>query len=126
MGEERKKIVRDWPKPKNFTELRSFIGLLQFFHRFIKNFSHVAARLTNLTRKGSGVHRWDDTCSKTFADLKDALCSTPIMQAPDWDRPFRCHIDASALAVGGTLTQRGEDGHDRAVAYFSKRLNEAE
>lgn len=48
------------------------------------------------------------------------------MQAPDWDRPFGCHIDASAFAVGGTLTQRDSTGHDRAIAYFSKRLNPAE
>lgn len=48
------------------------------------------------------------------------------MQPPNWDQPFRCHIDASALAVGGTLIQLDDDGYDRAVAYFSKRLNQAE
>lgn len=48
------------------------------------------------------------------------------MQQPDWNKAFRCHVDASALAVGGTLTQLDDNGHDRAVAYFSERLNQAE
>lgn len=48
------------------------------------------------------------------------------MQAPNWEKPFRCHIDASAVDVGGTLTQLDDQGSDRVVAYFSKRLNSAE
>lgn len=126
VGDERKRIVREWPRPSNLTELRGFIGLLQFFRRFIKDFSHIAAPLTNLTRKGSGIHRWDDECTLAFKSLKDLLCTSPIMQPPNWDLPFRCHIDASELAVGGTLTQLDEQGHDHAVAYFSKRLSTAE
>lgn len=47
------------------------------------------------------------------------------MKAPDWDAPFRCHIDASQTAVGGALTKIGENG-EHAVSYFSKRLSPAE
>lgn len=48
------------------------------------------------------------------------------MQPPDWEKPFRSHVDASALAVGVTLTQLDSEGRDRLVAYYSKRLNQAE
>lgn len=57
VGDDRKKRVREWPKPSTLSELREFFGFLQGFRRFIKNFSHFAAPLTNLTRRGSGTQR---------------------------------------------------------------------
>lgn len=66
---ERKKL-RDWPRPTNLSELRGFIGILKIFRRFIKQLSHLAAPLTTLTRKGSGMYLWNDHCTKGFNDLK--------------------------------------------------------
>lgn len=106
--------------------LRRFIGLLQFFCRFIKAFSIIAPQLTNLTRKGSVVHRWDVTCDEAIEKLKKDICQYPVMSALDCELPFRCHVDDSAVAVGGKLPQPDEDWRDRAGAYFSKRLNSAE
>lgn len=123
---EKVKVIQDWPKPQSLTELRSFIGLLQFFRRFIKNFSGVAGPLTELTKKGVGIDKWDSTCDTAFSTLKTALVSAPILMAPSWRKPFRCHVDASQRAVGGTLTQLDENGNDRVVAYFSKKLADAE
>lgn len=57
VGEDRKKIVQEWPRPNNLSELRRIIGLLQFSRRFIKKFSHLVAPLTDLIRKGCGIHR---------------------------------------------------------------------
>lgn len=126
VGDDRKKIIRDWPVPGTMTDLRSFLGLLQFFRRFIRDFSKIAAPLTDLTRKNGGIHKWNQHCQVAFDELKKRLCSSPIMVPPDWSKPFRCHVDASQLAVGGTLTQKDSDGYDRAIAYFSKRLSNAE
>lgn len=123
---DRKKVVADWPTPKSLTELRSFLGLLQFFRRFIRNFSHLAAPLTDLTRKGFGINNWNKSCDTAFAMLKEKLCSAPIMQLPDWNRPFRCHTDASGFAVGGSLGQLNEYGDEVVVAHFFKRLSPAE
>ena len=116
-------IIRDWPKPASLTEVRSFMGLLQFFRRFIKDFSKLAAPLTNLTKKGEGIQKWDNECDKAFEYLKKAITTAPILIAPDWKKPFRCHIDASSAAVGGTLTQLDESGHDKVIAFFSKKLS---
>lgn len=125
IGEDRKKLVKEWPIPKTITELRSFLGLAQFFRRFIRNFSHKAAPLTNLTRKNGSIRQWNTECHEAFNALKKSLVSAPIMQAPDWSKSFRCHIDASQLAVGGTLPQsNGDDEH--VISYFSKRLSPAE
>jgi hypothetical protein len=54
------------------------------------------------------------------------LTSAPILQYPDWDKPFRGHIDASQLAVGNTLTQIDEDGLEHPVAFYSKKISPKE
>ena len=119
-------VLKAWPKPKTLTEVRSFMGLLQFFRRFIKDFSKLSAPLTNLTRKGEGIQKWDERCDESFESLKSSITSAPILIAPDWKKPFRGHIDASETAVGGTLTQLDADGRDRVIAFFSKKLSLAE
>lgn len=126
IGDDRKKLVRDWPTPSNITEFRSFLGLVQFFRRFIKDFSRIAIPLTNLTRKNANIGNWNNDCDTAFAALKEHLISAPIMRAPDWSRAFRCHTDASQLAVGGTLTQRDDAGSEYVISFFSKRLSPAE
>lgn len=126
VGEDRKALIKDWPTPTNITELRSFLGLVQFFRRFIKDFSKIAAPLSNLTRKNSSISNWNSTCDDSFQTLKDSLISAPVMKAPDWSRPFLCHTDACQLAVGGTLTQKGDNGEEHAISFFSKRLSPAE
>jgi len=100
--------------------------LLQFFRRFIKDFSSLAVPLTNLTKKGYGIQKWDETCDKAFQSLKQAITTAPILVAPDWKKPFRGHVDASEFGVGGTLTQLDETGRDRVIAFFSKKLSPAE
>ena len=126
VGDDRIRVIRDWKKPTTITELRSFLGLLQFFRRFIKGFSEIAAPLTNLTRKNLGLRKWDKTCDAAFEAMKKALVTAPIVMAPRWDRDFTCHTDASQFAVGATLTQKDEEGKTRVIAYFSRRLNKAE
>lgn len=119
-------ILRTWPKPDSITDLRSFLGLLQFFRRFIPNFAKVAAPLTDLTKKDMGVHKWDEKCDDAFEKLKKYITEAPILVCPDWSKPFRGHVDASQTAVGGTLTQLDENGKDRVIAFFSKKLSDAE
>lgn len=66
IGDERKKLINDWPVQKSVTELRSFLGLAQFFRRFIKDFSKIATPLTNLTRKHSCMNNWNSECDSAF------------------------------------------------------------
>lgn len=111
-------VVQYWPKHKNIGEIRSFIVLLQYLRRFIHRFSDNAAPLTYLTRKGSGIQKCDRTFDEAFICLKKELTSSPILTAPDWSKPFCCHIDANQFYVGGTLTQKDHEDRDRVVAYF--------
>lgn len=120
------RVIQEWPIPTCITDVRSFVGLLQFFRRFIQNFSALASPLTSLTKKGRGIKDWNSDCENAFNKLKSSLVSAPILMPADWKLPFRCHVDASQFAVGGTLTQIDSKGSERVVAYFSKKLSDAE
>jgi RNase H-like domain found in reverse transcriptase/Reverse transcriptase (RNA-dependent DNA polymerase) len=120
------KVIEDWPRPESVTEVRSFLGLVQFFRRFISRFYEIAAPLTNLTKKNNSVSNWESSCDKAFETLKEAVKSAPVLQSPDWKKPFRCHVDASQLEVGGTLTQKDERGFDHPIAFYFKKLSPAE
>ncbi len=113
------------PKPSTLTDVRSFLRLIQFFRRFIKSFSEIAAPHTNLTKKDKGVQKWNDQWDQAFESLKKAVTSAPILVSPNWEKHVRGQIDASQLPVGGTLKQFDDEGHDRVIAYFSKKLNRA-
>jgi len=126
VDERKVKILRTWPKPESLTDLRSFLGLLQFFRRFIPAFAKVASPLTNLLKKDKGLKYWDESCDKSLEDLKTAITNAPILIAPDWSKPFRGHVDASQTAIGGTLTQQDENGMDRVISFYSKKLSPAE
>lgn len=117
--------VKEWPRPQSVRDIRVFMGLINFFRRFIPNLSGIAKPLTALTRKGRSIRDWNQECTKSFEKLKNSLSSAPVMRHPNWSKPFRGHTDASQSAVGGTLTQV-IDGKEHAIAYFSKRLSEAE
>lgn len=102
---EKTDIIRKWPKPSTITEVRSFLGLASFFRRFIKDFAKIALPLTNLTKKGSTIQDWNENCSISMEKLKQSLTSAPILSRPNYSEPYRCHVDASQYAIGGTLTQ---------------------
>lgn len=94
IGQDRKRLIEEWPIPKSLTDLRSFLVLVQFFRCFFRYFSRLAAPLTNLTRKHRSISQWNDQCDAAFNALKEALGTAPIMGAHDWSRTFRCHKDA--------------------------------
>lgn len=117
VSDERKAVVRDWLKSAFVTDLCSFMGLLQFFRRFIPKFSESAAPLTNLTRKDRCLSEWNEFSDKAFQTLKVKIVNALFMRAPDWSLLFRCHTDASQLAAEWTLTQVSRDG-EHAISFF--------
>ena len=73
-----------------------------FYHRFIKDFSHITRPLTSLLAKDAPFE-FNDECLNAFQILKKALISAPIIQPPDWSLPFEIMCDASDYAVGGSF-----------------------
>ncbi|XP_063075477.1 uncharacterized protein LOC134465637 [Engraulis encrasicolus] len=90
------RAIQDWPRPITKKQVRSFLGLAGYYRRFIANFATIAAPLTQLTTKRhSRMVKWDPAAEAAFNDLKRALCSGPVLMAPDFKRDFIVQTDAS-------------------------------
>ena len=116
--------IRDWTQPRTVTEVRSFLGLLNYYRRFIKNYTELANPLLELTKKDSGF-TWMEEHTSAFEALKSALSTAPVLRMPDHAFPMHVWPDASGFAVGGVLTQDDGGGH-RPIAFISKKLSSAE
>ena len=79
-------VVMDWPTPNTVKELQSFMGLANYFRKFILGYSTLMAPLTALTSKGV-VYTWTPECQVAFEKVKDMLCNAPVLSLPDFDLP---------------------------------------
>jgi len=118
--------VQQWPQPKNVSDVRSFLGLANFYRRFVKDYSRIALPLTELTKEVTGAgFRWGAAQQAAFEALKAALCSPPVLLVPDQSKPFVLNCDACKYAIGATLQQDHGNGL-QPVAYFSAKMSDAE
>ena len=117
--------VLNWPTPKIVRDVRKFLGLANYYRRFVKDFAKLARPLNNLMRKKE-KWRWGDEQQKAFEQLKTVFTNRPLLVAPDLDKEFRVEADASNFATGGVLSIKCEDNKWKPVAYISKSLNETE
>ncbi|XP_078240038.1 uncharacterized protein LOC144586135 [Pogona vitticeps] len=115
--------VRDWPRPTTKRKVKSFLGLVGYYRKFIPRFSEIAAPLTDLTRKKTDDRiPWTSDCEAAFQRLKEALINYPVLRAPDFDREFIIYTDASNSGVGAVLCQEDENGGQHPVSYLSRKL----
>ncbi|GFS87514.1 retrovirus-related Pol polyprotein from transposon 412 [Trichonephila clavipes] len=127
-GPRKVSAVKNWKRPENLRELRSFLGLCTYYRKFVKGFSNIARPLHKLT-ESKQKFQWTKECEDSFLQLKEALTSSPILIYPQPDKPFILDTDASNESVGAVLSQE-IDGQERVVAYWSQvarwiqRLNE--
>ena len=113
--------IADWPMPKSPREVRSFLGLANFYRRFIPKFSDIAAPLNDLT-SNSTTFNWADLHQTAFTRLKEALISPPILDYPRKCDTFVLTTDSSEVGLGAVLsTSRGT-----VVEYASRTLTAAE
>ncbi|KAJ9527530.1 hypothetical protein QJQ45_025738, partial [Haematococcus lacustris] len=121
--------INSWPVPTTVHDVRSFLGLSNYYRRFVNNFSSIAAPLTALTQADGhdkqGKVTWTSTQQSAFDALKQALTSAPILIAPDPTQPYTLRCDASGIGIGAVLSQ-GTGPAERVVAYHSRKLLPAE
>ena len=116
--------VQDWPVPQNVKDVQSFLGLANYYRRFVKDFAKIGTPLTQLTRKDVPFV-WSDACDEAFRSLKRALVTAPVLRLPDPTKDFFIEADASKFAIGAVLYQK--DGRNcHPVAYISRKLSSAE
>lgn len=114
------RVVKDWAVPRNRKQVRAFLGLANYFRKFIQGYSSLVAPLTALTSEKVPWH-WCDKCQKAFEGVKRALISAPVLALPDISKPFEVKTDASIYGTGAVLLQDG-----KALAYLSHRFTPAE
>ena len=117
-------VIQNLPLPNTVKDLRSFLGHVGFYRRFIQDFAKVSKPLTTLLCKDKNFII-DEEGKRAFKTLKQALIEAPILQSPNWDLPFEIMCDASDYAVGAVLGQR-LDKKPTAIWYASKTLIEAQ
>jgi len=108
---QREKVERvlNWLVPRNVKEVQKFLGLANYYRRFIKDFTRIAAPLHVLVRKEQ-KWKWEKEQEKAFERLKTVFTTEPILAIPDIDREMRVEADASDYAMGGVLSTKCEDG----------------
>ena len=108
--------VKEWPTPKNVSDIRSFLGLAGYYRRFVKDFSKIAKPMTSLMRKDCKFV-WTEKCEAAFQTLKEKLTTAPILTLPDGSGSYDVYSDASKNGLGCVLMQNG-----KVIAYASRQL----
>ena len=108
--------IVNWKRPTTVTEIRSFLGLVGYYRRFVKDFSKIAGPLSSLTRKKEKFE-WTDKVEKSFQELKRRLTTAPVLTLPEGGDGFVVYTDASKEGLGCVLMQNG-----KVVAYAARKL----
>ena len=109
--------IHDWPTPSSPFEVPSFHGLAQFYCRFVKNFSSLAAPLTDLLK--STRFELSASANRAFQQIKVAFTTAPVLRLPNFDKLFDVATDASGLGIGAVLSQELHP-----VSFFSEKLSD--
>jgi hypothetical protein len=120
--------VRDMPVPTNVKEVQKYLGIVNYYRTFIKDFSKIAAPLYRLERKDT-EWEWRSEQQNAFIKLKNSLMEAPVLVMPDYTKPFTIQTDASTEGIGAVLSQvhiHNNKSMDKPCAYASRSLKEAE
>ena len=126
MDDWKVEAIKDWKAPKNVSEVRSFLGFINFYRRFIKDYSKVARPLHDLECKDVKF-KWEAREQRAFDELKEIITNAPILIHADPTKPYTLETDASDYAYGAVLSQ--VPPHDKKlhpIAFLSKSMTPAE
>ena len=113
------------PEPTNLTQLKSFLGMLNYYHKYLPNISTKLEPLHALLRKGT-AWKWDDCVRRSFKAAKQMLCSTGLLVHYDPKKRIVLHCDASPYGVGSVMSHVMDNGEEKPIAYHSRALKPAE
>lgn len=117
-------VIKNYPRPMTVKQIQSFLGLCNYFRRYVRDYSRISKPLTTLLKKEQPFV-WTSLQQNSFDRLKQALANEVTLAFPSFQELFYCTTDASDVALSGVLSQ-GELPNDRPIYFFSKTLNEAQ
>ncbi|XP_055809541.1 uncharacterized mitochondrial protein AtMg00860-like [Solanum dulcamara] len=120
MDEAKVWAIQEWEVPTKVTKLRSFLGLSNYYRRFISAYSAKTAPLTKLLKKNK-IWVWSEECKKAFEYLKTIVTEEPVLALPDFSKTFEVHTDASNYAIEGVFMQK-----KYPISIESRTLNDKE
>jgi hypothetical protein len=118
-------VLKERIEPKNVKQLQQFLGICNYYRKFIKDYAKIATPLNKLL-KAENKFKWENEQKEAFKSMKDALIEYPVLRQPDFTKTFYVYTDASGYCLGAVLAQKDESGRDFACAYASKSLKAAE
>ena len=123
--------IAQCPPPDTYTKVKSFVGLVGHYRRFIKGFAKIAVPLYHITSRDNKDKKSEHVdlspeALEAFDRLKAACLQAPILAFPDFDKPFLLETDASRRGLGAVLSQKQADGWYHPIAYASRVMNETE
>jgi hypothetical protein len=107
------KDILEWKPPTTVHQVRSFLGLAGYYHRFILDISKIVKPITGLLKNDTKFD-WSSKCNEAFEQLKVLLTTAPVLAQPDIEKSFDVYCDASGSGLGCALMQEG-----RVIAYAS-------
>ncbi|GMF34098.1 unnamed protein product [Phytophthora fragariaefolia] len=121
---EKVKAIAAWPTPRSQTDLRKWLGLANYLHKYSAGYAGLAKPLSDLLKKDTDW-RWEHEHQETFDSIKASLQRVPILALPDESKPFSVVCDASDYAIGCASLQSDEDGHERVISFQARQLKAA-
>ena len=109
--------VKNWPRPLAPTDIRSFLGIVGYYRRFVDGFEFIDYPLTTLTQKNVKF-KWSESCERSFQMLKEWITSAPMLTLLEGTKGFVVYCDASRVGLGYVLMQ-----HVKFIAYTSRQFN---
>uniref|UniRef100_A0A1B6G9I6 RNA-directed DNA polymerase n=1 Tax=Cuerna arida TaxID=1464854 RepID=A0A1B6G9I6_9HEMI len=125
MDESKVQPILDFPTPTNRKQLKSFLGCINYYNKFIDHYSETIQPLFRLTSK-KNKFIWTKEDDVTFAKIKSLFLKTNVLHHPDVTKTFFLQTDASDYAIGGHLYQLKDDGNKAAIVFLSRVLQPAE
>lgn len=122
---DRVEAIINYERPASLRALRRFLGMSNYYRRFIPRFSEISVPLTDLLRKKPKTIVWNPAAEKAFITMKECLIAAPVLANPNFRLAFQIQTDASDSAIAAILTQQHESG-EKVVAYFSQKLSPAQ
>ena len=125
MDPEKVDAILKWPEPTNVKQVHAFLGLSNFYRRFIKDYAIISRPMVDLTCKDV-IFNFGDKEKASFEALKAAFTTAPVLQYADQDHEFRLETNMSEFTVGGVISVKCDDGEFRPVAYMSHSMTPPE